>query len=175
MRNVLTAIALLAVAYFSWQLRGCVEPEQTPMVRVDTVKVEAEAPEPSDGTTPDTRRTYQPRTDTEDQCFPLPQDFPRTDISLTGPLPVTIEGRTVTLQRYDVEATHYTEDVFRVPRQDWRLAPFAQSTLHPSYQAASLGVELEWKRLTIAPDYTWSNLGHGPGITLRVRPVSFHW
>lgn len=166
MRSLPYILVAAAAALLAWQLRAWVEPEPRPPAPPDTVEAEADAPDDTEGDTPDTQIIYRTRTDTVNACLSLPQDLPTANLSLVQPRPVGIDGRSVTLTRYEMETQRYVQDVFKVPRPDWAAAVHAYADASTYTQRLAVGVDVRYKMLTITP-----SIGLTQTTTARLAPA----
>ena len=152
MRSLPYLAVAACAALLAWHAHGWLTPEPAPVVRTDTLRVEADTPEPTEGTEPDTRVVYRTRTDTVQQaCLQLPQDMPTRRISLVQAQPVTIEGRTVTLTRYETDTQRYVQDVFRTQKPRFSIAATLYASADPYAQEAGVGVSGRYRSLTLRP------------------------
>ena len=152
MRDAAYMALVACAALLAWHAHGWLTPEPEPIVRTDTLRVEADAPEPTDGAEPDTRIIYRTRTDTVQQaCLQLPQDMPTHSLSLVQPQPVTIEGRTVTLTRYETQKQRYVQDVYRTRRPRWAATLHAYASADPHAQEAGVGLSGRYRGVTLTP------------------------
>lgn len=175
MRDAIYGIVIVAVAILSWHVSAAVQPTYEATPRIDTVEVEAEEPDRAPPTPPDIRITHQPADIVLDTCVAAPQEMQNEPLSLVDDAPIAVQGRAVTLTRFDIDDRAWTQDVFRVPRKEWALSPALSTTLATDYQAASLGIEQRWKHVAVTPGWTWSTLGAGPSIRLEVKPFTYRW
>jgi len=121
-------------------------------VRTDTLRVDADAPEPIEGKEPEQRIIYRTRTDTVQQaCLSLPETYDTRRISLVQPEPVTIEGRTVTLTRYDTQGARYVQDVYRTRRPRWAATLHAYASADPYATEAGVGLSGRYRGVTLTP------------------------
>ena len=179
MRSLPYLAVAACAALLAWHAHGWLTPTPDPVVRTDTLRVEADAPRPTEGTEPDTRIVYRTRTDTVQQaCLQLPQDMPTRRMSLVQPQPVTIEGRTVRLTRYETETQRYVQDVFRTQKPRFSIAPTLYASADPYAQRVGAGIALRWGRVTLTPSYgmtqtddtrlTW-------GVQVRTALTRWEW
>ena len=152
MRSLPYLAVAACAALLAWHAHGWLTPTPDPVVRTDTLRVEADAPDPEDGTEPDTRIVYRTRTDTVQQaCLSLPQTYDTRRMSLVQPQPITIEGRTVTLTRYETDTQRYVQDVFRTRRPRWAATLHAYASADPYAQEAGVGVSGRYRGVTLTP------------------------
>jgi hypothetical protein len=183
MRNAGILALLVVVGVLSWSAGRYVGDDLVPP-RVDTVRVQSDAPPPAEPATPEQRIVYRTRTDTVQQaCLSLPDTYDTRRISLVQPLPVSIEGRRVTLTRYDVQDARYVQDVYRVPRERWALGPMVRADLGRRWWGAQAGVRLQYRNTEAL--LTYSIIGprinsgnpRSAGIALGIRwtPYTLRW
>ena len=152
MRSLPCLAVAACAALLAWHAHAWLTPEPDPVVRTDTLRVEADAPEPEEGTEPDTRIVYRTRTDTVQQaCLQLPQDMPTRSLSLVQPQPVTIEGRTVTLTRYETDTHRYVQEVYRTRRPRWAATLHAYASADPYAHEAGVGLSGRYRGVTLTP------------------------
>jgi hypothetical protein len=177
MRNAGILALLIVVGALSWHMSRYVQPAR-PAPQVDTVRVKADAPADLDdeGNQPEQRIVYRTRTDTVQQaCLSLPETYDTRRISLVQPRPVSIEGRAVTIDRYDVQDARYVQDVYRVPRERWALWPVVRTGLGQGWHATSAGARLRYRNLQASLAYTYSPDFDGLTIGIRWTPYTLRW
>ena len=177
MREASVLALIVVVSVLSWHVSRYVQPAP-PTPQVDTLDVDADAPPDLDeeGSEPDQRIVYRTRTDTvPPTCLSLPQDLPTSNISLVQPLPLQIDGRDVTLTRYDVQAQRYVQDAYRVPRQTWALSPALRTDLMHDTYAVQLGARLTYENLTASVGYRVTPDLSGVSIGIRWTPYTLRW
>ena len=175
MRDAIYGVIIVAVAIVSWHVSAQVQPTYDATPRIDTVKVDTSVPDRSKPEPPDIRITHEPADIVLDTCVAAPEAMQNEPLSLVDSGPISIQGRDVTLTRFDVSARAWTQDVYRVPRKEWALSPVVSTTLSADYQAAHVGIEQRWKHVVVTPGWTWSSLGAGPSIRLKVKPFTWRW
>lgn len=152
MRDAAYMALVVCAALLAWHAHEWLTPEPEPIVRTDTLRVAADAPEPDEGDEPERRIVYRTRTDTVQQaCLSLPETYDTRRISLVQPQPVTIEGRTVTLTRYDTQGARYVQDVYRTRRPRWEATLHAYASADPYAQEVGVGLSGRYRGVTLTP------------------------
>lgn len=178
MRDAIYGIVIVAVAIVSWHVSAAVQPTYEATPRIDTVEVEAEEPDRAPPTPPDIRITHQPADIVLDTCVAAPTSMKDEPLSLVDDAPIAVQGRDVTLTRFDIDDRAWTQDVFRVQRSRFSIAPTLHASADPYAQRISAGLALRWGRLTITPTYgmtqtddtrlTW-------GVQVRTTLTRWEW
>jgi len=152
MRDTAYMALAICAALLAWHAHGWLTPTPEPVVRTDTLRVDADAPEPIEGKEPEQRIIYRTRTDTVQQaCLSLPETYDTRRMSLVQPEPVTIEGRTVTLTRYDTQGARYVQDVYRTRRPRWAATLHAYASADPYATEAGVGLSGRYRGVTLTP------------------------
>jgi len=160
------ALALVAAGRW-WERATAPVPDTAPpdtvtrtreLVRRDTVTQ----------TVPETVIRYDTVEATDTVRIAVPDSARIKGIIEPSPLDLT-EGE-ATLTYYDPAAGRYMQDVYDIPQDRNRIAAFADTYVLPNIAGTTIGAEyerrLEWGRLSVAPGYAVTSMGHGPALTV---------